>query len=130
VHYESFKNFTASIQSIITSVALVGGGVWAYWRFVLNRESAHKVDVDVDVTFVLKQGDNWIIEGVASVKNPGNSISRNRSGERGITLVGRQTSIDASLVTKKEKVRSSQWVRFATERTSYWSRYGQAVTAV
>jgi predicted RecB family endonuclease len=99
VHYESFKNFTASIQSIITSVALVGGGVWAYWRFVLNRESAHKVDVDVEVTFVLKQDDNWIIEAVASVKNLGNSISRNRSGERGITLVGRQTSIESYLST-------------------------------
>jgi hypothetical protein len=71
VHYESFKNFTASIQSIITSVALVGGGVWAYWRFVLNRESAHKVDVDVEVTFVLKQGDNWIIEAVAAGEKSG-----------------------------------------------------------
>jgi hypothetical protein len=72
VHYESFKNFTASIQSIITSLALVGGGAWAYWRFVLNRQSAHKVDVEVDVTFVIKQGDHWVIEGVALVKNPGN----------------------------------------------------------
>jgi hypothetical protein len=72
VHYESFKNLTASIQSIITSVALVGGGIWAYWRFVLNRESAQKVDVDIDVTFVIKQGDNWIVEGVALVNNPGN----------------------------------------------------------
>jgi hypothetical protein len=71
VHYESFKNLAAGIQSIVTSLALVGGGIWAYWRFVLNRESAHKVDLDVDVTFVLKQGDNWVIEGVALVKNPG-----------------------------------------------------------
>ena len=72
MHYESFKNLTAGIQSITTSLALVGGGVWAYWRFVLNRESAHKVDLDADVTFVRKQGDNWVIEGVALVKNPGN----------------------------------------------------------
>lgn len=72
MHYESFKNFTAAIQSIITSVALLGGGVWAYWRFVLNRESAQKVDLDIDVSFVRKQGGNWIIEGVALVKNPGN----------------------------------------------------------
>jgi hypothetical protein len=36
---------------------------------------------------------------VASVKNLGNSISRNRSGERGITLVGRQTSIESYLST-------------------------------
>ena len=72
MHYESFKNLTAGIQSITTSLALVGGGGWAYWRFVLNRESAHKVDLDADVNFVRKQGDNWVIEGVAWVKNPGN----------------------------------------------------------
>jgi hypothetical protein len=72
VHYESFKNLAAAIQSIITSVALVGGGGWAYWRFILNRESAHKVDLDIGVTFVRKQGNNWMIECVALVKNPGN----------------------------------------------------------
>jgi len=68
VHYESFKNLTAGIQSL----ALVAGGGWAFFRFVINRESAHKVDLDADLTFVRKQGDNWIVECVALVKNPGN----------------------------------------------------------
>ena len=72
MNHEPFKNVAEGIQSITTSLALFGGGVWAYWRFVLNRESAHKVDLDADVTFVRKQGDNWVIEGVAWVKNPGN----------------------------------------------------------
>ena len=72
MNYEPFKNVAEGIQSIITSVALIVGGIWALWRFVLNRESAHKVDLDADVTFVRKQGDNWVIEGVALVKNPGN----------------------------------------------------------
>lgn len=53
-------------------MALVGGGLWAFFRFGLNRESAPKVDLDADLTFVRKQGDNWVIEGVALVKNPGN----------------------------------------------------------
>jgi hypothetical protein len=72
VHYESFKNLTAGIQSIVTSVALIGGGIWAFFRFVVKRESAHKVDLDIDVTFVRKQRNNWMIECVALVKNPGN----------------------------------------------------------
>jgi len=49
VHHESFKNLTAAIQSIVTPAALFGGGLWAFWRFVLNRESAPKVDLDVHV---------------------------------------------------------------------------------
>ncbi len=52
-------------------MAFVGGGIWALWRFVLNREAATKVDLDVDLSFVRKQGPNWIVEGVALVKNPG-----------------------------------------------------------
>ena len=59
------------MESVITSLALIGGGSWALWRFVLTRESATKVDLDVDLSFIRKQGANWIVEGVALVKNPG-----------------------------------------------------------
>jgi hypothetical protein len=69
VHHEPFKNVAEGIQSIVTSVALVGGGLWAFWRFVIN---ANKVDLDIGVNFVRKQGNNWMIECVALVKNPGN----------------------------------------------------------
>jgi hypothetical protein len=72
VNHEPFKNVAEGIQSIITSVALIGGGIWALWRFVLHRESATKVDLDIDLSFVLKQGASWIVEGVAFVKNTGN----------------------------------------------------------
>ena len=71
MNHEPFKNITEGIQSVITSLALIGGGSWALWRFVLTRESATKVDLDVDLSFIRKQGANWIVEGVALVKNPG-----------------------------------------------------------
>jgi hypothetical protein len=71
VNHEPFKNVAEGIQSIITSAALLGGGIWALWRFVLMRESATKVDLDIDLSFVVKQGANWMLEGVALVKNPG-----------------------------------------------------------
>ncbi len=71
MNHEPFKNVAEGIQSIITSLALIGGGSWALWRFVLTRESATKVDLDVDLSFIRKQGANWIVEGVALVKNPG-----------------------------------------------------------
>lgn len=74
VHHEAFKNVAEGIQSIITSVALVIGGIWACWKFVLTRGATPKVDLDVDVSFVHKQGAKWIIEGVAMVKNPGRDL--------------------------------------------------------
>jgi hypothetical protein len=71
VNHKPFKNVAEGIQSIITSVALIGGGIWALWRFVRHRESVTKVDLDIDLSFVIKQGANWIVEGVAVVKHPG-----------------------------------------------------------
>lgn len=71
MNHEPFKNVAEGIQSIITSLALIGGGSWALWRFVLMRESATKVDLDIELSFVLKQGANWMVEGVAVVKNTG-----------------------------------------------------------
>jgi hypothetical protein len=72
MHYEEFKNLTAGIQSIATVIALGVGAYWTYGRFIRSREGATKIDLDIDLSFVHKQGSNWIVEGVALVKNPGN----------------------------------------------------------
>src|SRR5258708_39935004 len=40
--------------------------------YTLSLHDALPIYLDADVTFVRKQGDNWVIEGVALVKNPGN----------------------------------------------------------
>jgi hypothetical protein len=66
MHYESFKNLTAGFQSIATILALGVGGFWTYQRFIRSRESFPKVDIDVELSFVLKQQGNWVVEGQTS----------------------------------------------------------------
>jgi len=70
-HYETFKNLAAGVSSIATTLALAVGGWWTYQRFIRSRESTTRIDLDVDLAFVHRQHDNWIVEGVALLKNPG-----------------------------------------------------------
>ena len=58
MHYESFKNLTSGIQSIATVLALGVGAFWTYQRFIRSRESRSKVDLDVELSFVVKQHNN------------------------------------------------------------------------
>jgi hypothetical protein len=71
VNHEPFKNVAEGIQSIVTSVALIAGGIWAFWRFVLTREGQPLIEPDLDIVFVHKQNGRWIIEIVAILENKG-----------------------------------------------------------
>jgi len=58
VNSEDFKNYAAAVQSIVTILVLVLGGLWAYFRF---REGKPKIDLTLDVVFIRRQGTQWII---------------------------------------------------------------------
>ena len=66
-----FKNLADSISSIATTSTVFIGGVWAYLRFVRNREAHPKIEFSVDVEFVQRQDGYWIVEAVALVDNKG-----------------------------------------------------------
>lgn len=74
-----FKDLAAGISSCTTALAVVGGGLWALWRFVLTRGAHPKIEFEVDVNFVRLQGDFWIVEAIANIHNKG--LVRHRSPE-------------------------------------------------
>lgn len=59
------------IESVATSLALLIGGFWAYFRFVRQRENTALIDFNVEINFVSKKGDWWIVELIAFVENKG-----------------------------------------------------------
>jgi hypothetical protein len=71
VNHEPFKNVAEGIQAIVTSAALIAGGIWALWRFVLTREGLPRIEPDLDLVFVHKQNKRWIVEIVAMLENKG-----------------------------------------------------------
>jgi hypothetical protein len=73
MHYEVFKNFNCGHR--------IDSYNRCHWcrrlleptgRFIRSREAEMKVDLNLDLYFVHKQGPNWIVEGVALLNNVGN----------------------------------------------------------
>jgi hypothetical protein len=71
VNHEPFKNVAEGISSIVTATALISGGIWACWRFVITREGKPLIQPELDIVFVHKQNDRWIVELVAFLENKG-----------------------------------------------------------
>ena len=65
----SFKDLAAAIQSVVTSIAVIVGGIWAFRRFILQREHKAHLQIDIDARFVGLHRDEWITEVLAIVEN-------------------------------------------------------------
>lgn len=68
---DQFKTIVEIIASIATTIAIIAAGIWAYFRFVRQRENSALIDFSVDVNFILKKDGWWIIELIAYVENKG-----------------------------------------------------------
>ncbi len=60
-----------AIQSVVTTLAIVIGGGWTFWKFVLQRESKAKIEFDVDIRVVGKEKDKILVEAIAIIANRG-----------------------------------------------------------
>jgi hypothetical protein len=59
------------LKNIATSAAIIIGGIWTFWRFVLNGEGKPKIQFDIDLRIVGRQGSKILIEAIAIVHNTG-----------------------------------------------------------
>ena len=54
-----------------TALAVVVGGGWALWKFVIRREARAKIQFSLDLNILGRLDDKWIVEAVAIVENKG-----------------------------------------------------------
>ncbi len=59
------------VQSLVTIVAIVVGGIWAYTKFIYRREKEPRAEFSVDLDFIGTQGNSWLVEVSAYVENKG-----------------------------------------------------------
>lgn len=69
--YEQFEQFAGAWESIATTIALIVGAIWAYQRFIRQREAHPYVSFSVDINLVGRQGGYWITELQAWIENKG-----------------------------------------------------------
>ena len=68
---ETLLGTLSDIQSIITFIGIVVGGGWAFWKFIVHKEAHPRIEFSVDINFVGKQGDEWLIEILGLLENKG-----------------------------------------------------------
>jgi hypothetical protein len=68
-HDDGRKTIAEIIESLLKSAGIIAGGVWVYWKFVHQREHEATMDIDLEVLFVGRQGDKWIVEITALLRN-------------------------------------------------------------
>ncbi len=66
-----FQQLTGGFQSIATIIAVIVGGIWTYRLFVQREKGIPRIEFTVDIAFVGKQGDQWLVELLAFVENKG-----------------------------------------------------------
>lgn len=66
-----FKDLAAAISDVTTAVAIVLGGIWAYWKFSIQRERDPRAEFDLAAEFVGQQDGKWLIEVSARLTNKG-----------------------------------------------------------
>ena len=59
------------VPAYLQVIAIFVAGIWAYWKFIYQREKEPAADIDIDIRFVSIQNDKWIIEVTACLENKG-----------------------------------------------------------
>ena len=88
-------SFAGLLPVYVQAVAILFTGVWAYWRFFHQRSDEPATDIDVDVRFVGTQGNNQIVEVIATLENK--SLVRHSYEDFRVTLrylLGQDSVID------------------------------------
>lgn len=70
---EGFKDITAGVSSIVTAVAVVVGGVWAYFKFFRGRTYRPRLAVKMLAQWRLVNGQ-YLLHARIMVKNIGASV--------------------------------------------------------
>jgi len=68
---ETFKDIAQGIAGVTTTLAIIVAGLWAYWKFFLEKEREPRAEFDLTAEFLGVQDGKWIIEVSAQIANRG-----------------------------------------------------------
>ena len=59
------------LKNVVTTLAIIIGGGWTFWRYILQREGHSKIQFNVDFKIIGTHKDNYLVEVIAIVENKG-----------------------------------------------------------
>lgn len=66
-----FKDWADILTSTLTSLSIIIGGGWVFYRFILQEERYPNINFTTEINVIGKQDKFWIIELIALVENKG-----------------------------------------------------------
>jgi hypothetical protein len=66
-----FNTFIENAESILTCLAILIGGGWTFWKFVLQREDHPKIQFDIDINYITIQDQKIVFEVLIIIENKG-----------------------------------------------------------
>jgi hypothetical protein len=68
---DDWKIASEVLHNLVTSAAVIVGGFWVLWRFVLQRERFSRIEFSLELTVLGRLGDRIVVEPTAVVTNRG-----------------------------------------------------------
>jgi hypothetical protein len=65
------KDLAEAAQAALATLAILVGGGWAVRKYLFQKESLARLELRVNVEFVGKQGDEWLVELLGLLENKG-----------------------------------------------------------
>ncbi len=84
------------IASGVTTLAIIAGGIWAYFRFVRQRENSALIDFSVDIKFISKKNNWWVVEVLAYIENRGKVQHRIKEFTFDLSSLDVENSVETS----------------------------------
>jgi hypothetical protein len=69
--FSELQSFAAAIQSFVTVLAVVIGGIWAFWKFVVQGEGRAKLQIELAIRQPCVHQNKRLVELVAYIENKG-----------------------------------------------------------
>jgi hypothetical protein len=66
-----FRDLAQAVNAIVSSLTVIIGGSWAYWKFVIQKEREPRAEFDLSAEFIGHQNGKWVIEVSALLTNKG-----------------------------------------------------------
>jgi hypothetical protein len=71
VNPTAFESIAAGIESLVTAAAIIVGGGWALWRFVLQGENVARLEIELGMRVIGEQAGSLLTELEVVVENKG-----------------------------------------------------------
>ena len=95
------KDSFGSIESILKSLAILAAGIWAFWRFVLNREKFPRANLKHQIEFWEHSESEWHVRVSLHIENSSKVLLRISDGYTWVQQI-KPTPVDAVEAFKEE----------------------------